>query len=365
MTQTLAIFLDAYRELNARKLFWITLVFSGLVVAAFALVGINEQGLRIIVWDFPSFLNTETMSEELFYKSMFVSFGIKFWLTWLAAILALVSTASIFPDFISGGAIDMVLSKPIGRWRLFLTKYTTGLMFVALQVSVFSAAAFLLIGIKGGAWEPSIFLAIPLVVIFFSYLFCVCTLLGIITRSTIASLMLTLVFWLFIFAVHATEVSVLTIKLMQEQQIKNITSSIEHNEAIIAEMRIADEPSEANISRRESAIAESIERRESTQTTVDRLQLTHNIVMGIKTVLPKTSETVDLLERALIDMAELPAEDFDEQQMSPEQRSMQAAEEGLLEEVRDRSVWWIIGTSLIFEAVILLFAGWLFVRRDF
>ena len=51
MTQTLALFLDAYRELNARKLFWITLVISGVVVLAFALIGINEQGLRIIAWD--------------------------------------------------------------------------------------------------------------------------------------------------------------------------------------------------------------------------------------------------------------------------------------------------------------------------
>ena len=31
MTQTMAIFLDAYRELNSRKLFWITLILSGVV----------------------------------------------------------------------------------------------------------------------------------------------------------------------------------------------------------------------------------------------------------------------------------------------------------------------------------------------
>src|SRR5438552_350159 len=36
--QTLALLLDAYRELNARKLFWIVLSISLLVAAAFALV---------------------------------------------------------------------------------------------------------------------------------------------------------------------------------------------------------------------------------------------------------------------------------------------------------------------------------------
>ena len=31
MTQTLAIFLDAYRDLNSRKLFWLAMVISALV----------------------------------------------------------------------------------------------------------------------------------------------------------------------------------------------------------------------------------------------------------------------------------------------------------------------------------------------
>ena len=33
MTQTCAIFLEAYRSLNSKKLFWIVLILSGLVVS--------------------------------------------------------------------------------------------------------------------------------------------------------------------------------------------------------------------------------------------------------------------------------------------------------------------------------------------
>ena len=54
MTQTAAIFHDAYRSLNAKKMFWIVLVLSGLVVAAFACVGINKQGFNIGFWHFDS-----------------------------------------------------------------------------------------------------------------------------------------------------------------------------------------------------------------------------------------------------------------------------------------------------------------------
>ena len=41
LTQTKAIFLDAYRELNAKTLFWLTLALNFLVVVLFASLGIN------------------------------------------------------------------------------------------------------------------------------------------------------------------------------------------------------------------------------------------------------------------------------------------------------------------------------------
>jgi hypothetical protein len=33
--------------------------------------------------------------------------------------------------------------------------------------------------------------------------------------------------------------------------------------------------------------------------------------------------------------------------------------------MKSRSLWWVIGTSLAFEAVVLLLAAWSFCRRDF
>lgn len=37
----------------------------------------------------------------------------------------------------------------------------------------------------------------------------------------------------------------------------------------------------------------------------------------------------------------------------------------MTQELRDRSIWWVIGTSLIFEAFILALGSWIFSRRDF
>ena len=47
MTIIAAMLLDAYRALNARKLFWLTLGLSFLVVLSFGSIGFNEQGMSI------------------------------------------------------------------------------------------------------------------------------------------------------------------------------------------------------------------------------------------------------------------------------------------------------------------------------
>ena len=148
LRQTAALFLDAYRELSARKLFWLVLILSGLVVAVFGAVGLNDKGIQFgpRQWTVPSdVVNTNFIAPQLFYKFVFASIGVPIWLGWIASILAVVSTASIFPDFVAGGSIELLLSKPIGRVRLFFTKFATGLLFVVLQVSVFALACFLVI----------------------------------------------------------------------------------------------------------------------------------------------------------------------------------------------------------------------------
>lgn len=366
LIQTIALFVDAYRELNARKLFWATLILSGLVVALFALIGITDKGVRVGVWEFDLFgINTDVMSSEEFYKSMFVNFGIGFWLAWIATILALVSTASIFPDFVSSGAIDLSLAKPIGRLRLFLTKYLTGLLFVTLQVSVFSLAAFFLIGVMGGAWEPALFLSIPIIVLFFSYLYSLCVLLGVWTRSTIAALMLTLLVWFGIFLVHSAESSLLTFKILFGQQQTAQLYEMDQARQLLDRLKVEQEADEEKIEQLTSRIDRLQEDVDSSDVTQQRLTTAHRISMGVKTILPKTTETVGLLRRWLVEMAQLPEESSPEPRDPFSPGRNPALEREMEEQLRERSIAWIGGTSLLFELTVLSLAAWIFVRRDF
>jgi ABC-type transport system involved in multi-copper enzyme maturation permease subunit len=354
MTQTLAIFYDAYRSLNAKKMFWIVLAISVLVVAAFAAVGINDRGLKILVWQFDTEpVTTQSLSAATFYKYVFVNIGIGVWLTWLATILALISTAGIFPDLVTGGSIGLLVSKPIGRLRLFLTEYAAGLLFVTLQVTVFCLASFLVIGLRGGDWEPGLFMAVPVVVCFFSYLFAMCAFLGIFTRSTLASLLLTLLFWFGVYGVGAAENTLLMFKTLDEKGLLR--------EQMAGGPR-GSQPPAIHPPKRETQLAGAENEPPEEHDPNYSLAMAHRILYGIKTVLPKTTETIALLDRELIDLSDLPNGALGQ---PPRQSRQREAAREMAETLRGRSIWWIVGTSLGFEAIVLAGAALIFCRRDF
>jgi ABC-type transport system involved in multi-copper enzyme maturation permease subunit len=396
ITQTLAIFLEAYRELNAKKMFWIVLGLSLLCVAVLACIGIydNGQGNRgftILIWKFPvQIFDVIQLDKRLFYNLLFFNVGFKIWLTWAATILALISTAGVIPDFISGGAVEMSLSKPIGRLRLFLTKYLAGLTFVVLQVSIFAAASFIVIGLRSGAWQPTLFLAVPIVVAFFSYLYGFMVLLGMLTRSAIASLLITIVLWLGIFALHVAEAGpLLEAKFRQDQAVaireddlNKLTGQAEAKRSESQAETVPESGSEGSatatsatrgktLAQLESEITEKQARLDEYRADQKRLTNIHALLFATKTILPKTSETMELLQRSLVSAAELegiventpePPRRRNRDPLAPSETSVRKAMEI---EIRSRSVGWVLGTSLLFEAVVVAAAAFIFCRRDF
>ena len=386
ITQTLALLVDAYRELCAKKLFWITMLLSVLVVLAFAMVGINENGMKLLVWQLPADFNgvtitSETMPPSLLYRTMFASLAVPFWLSWVAVILGLISTAGMIPDLIQGGTIESVLSRPIGRIRLLLTKFVGGLLFMTLQVFVFSLLVFLVIGIRGKSWAPEVFIAVPVVVAMFSYLFAVCVLLGLLTRSTIAALLLTMLFWMIVFVVNTGDGIVVSIheqiKAQQRVEVARV-ERMERNATLLMLEQANDQreleslpplealetaPTRQQLNELDLRLpaarlrVEELEQNEKLANTWRSL-----IYMG-KSVLPKTQETIGLLERWTVDREALQSlggvpEDED-------RRVRQEAQQATADAIGNRPLWWVLGTSLFFEGLVLGLAALIFKRRDF
>lgn len=404
--KTWALFVDAYRELNSKKLFWITMILSGLVVAIFGAIGLRPNGIGILWFTIPSdVVNSELVDAATFYKSIFTGFGVRFWLSIIATVLALVTTAGMIPDFISGGSIELMLSKPVSRTRLYLTKFATGLLFVGLQVGVFSVASMLVIGIRGGVWEPGILLAIPIVVLFYSYLFSVCALIGLVTRSTLAALLLTVLLWFMLFLLNSADETLLLFKTQTENRVVQQSSQLETQRDRLVSLRSAsngesevgapdadeavpeddtggflgrigdefregqriedmdEEDLASQIERLEDQIRVNETDLEETEAAAVSLAAWHGRIVAVKTVLPKTRDTLNLLDRYLI--SDQAIEESGESRRGQGNDEFNEAGVQMTQELRDRSIWWVIGTSLIFEAFILALGSWIFSRRDF
>jgi hypothetical protein len=94
------------------------------------------------------------------------------------------------------------------------------------------------------------------------------------------------------------------------------------------------------------------------------------IAFGIQTFVPKTRETTNLLDRVLFSDKDLQAATRSaDSSANPEAdfrvRSTRRRERAFLDPTRGRSAWWVVGTSLLFEAFVLSLAAWIFCRRDY
>ena len=370
--QTAAIFLDAYRELNSKRMFWIVLILSGLAMGAFATIGVAGRALTICGYALPDM----PMNAAIAYKYIYVYAMVGIWLTFGATLLALISVSSIFPDFISGGSIDIFLARPISRFRLFITKYLAGLTFVFLQVLLFALASYFVLGIRGRIWRPSVFLSIPIVLCFFSYLYCFAVFFGVWTRSTLASVLMTVLAWFLLWGVQQAELTLFQFRLLASEQVSEQDRLVQQSNQMIETMtRPASGNSSGNgnvptspaiVDNQRQARDAAVVERDRQQVILNRLRIAHTIVFKVATVLPKTTATSNLLDRCLITDEDIKA------MLSPEQPQRnhhhprhRDVELETMKTLRERPLSWIIGTSLAFELVVVSLAAWIFCRRDY
>ncbi len=197
-----ALIVDSFRESLDRKIFWVLIAITLIIVAVLASVSFGENhvsfllGLWEVESDHYSPASDDGRSHIIGLAVYMLTFAL---LGWAGVILMIIATAGMVPRMMEHGAIDVLLSKPISRPRLFLLKYLAGLVFVFLQATIFVTLVFLVMGLRWGVWVPGYLLSIPLLVVLFSYIYCVSVLVAVKTRSTPAAILLSLAAW-FVFA---------------------------------------------------------------------------------------------------------------------------------------------------------------------
>jgi hypothetical protein len=210
------------------------------------------------------------------------------------------------------------------------------------------------------------------------------------TRSTVASVLLTLLLWFGLWGVQKAEGVLLTFSIMQDALAASLDRQIQQTQHDLDHYSTTRPATRANATTDTSfrrwipfGMFSGRDTRAELKNHLDDLRLQrqqisgglktwHNIMFGALTVLPKTEATGDLLTRALIDdksdqQNDQPPPDFSQnRQPGPENRAQQLYLATELKKAYDaRTATWILSTSFCFEAVIVILAAWLFCRRDY
>lgn len=336
MRETLAILEDSFRLLRARKLFWIVMGISLFVGLIYASIGFNEQG--------PTFLWFQLLSNELlvkgssfskiFYLLLFTNFIIPHWLGFLAVLLSILTSCSVFPELMKEGSIETVLSKPVSRWKIFFVKYVGMLGFMAVPLTLFCLIVFLAMGIRVDVWKFEVFWTVPLLTFVYSTLYSFAVCIGVWTRSTLFALLATLLLWGFCFVVHLAEMGFYA-------PIRNAEAGIVQEGFDIRETGIQQEVSEGALRN-------------------------YELLRKSTFMLPKPRKATLLTKRFLV---------FDDELgefagMSLLGIGAQVPEQGLIREAQVKaekrmSLKEVLLPSALFQVLMLSFAGWVFSRRDF
>jgi hypothetical protein len=118
---------------------------------------------------------------------------------------AMLVTASIVPQMFEPGSLHLLLSKPVSRSLLFLTKFLGGCIFALVSGAYFAGGVWLILGIRFDVWDSRLLAAIPVYAFVFAIYFSVTALAGLIFRNTIVSIVLGILFWALCWSVGVVE----------------------------------------------------------------------------------------------------------------------------------------------------------------
>ena len=200
------------------------------------------------------------------------------------------------------------------------------------------------------------------------------------TRSTMAALLLTILAWFFIWTIDRADAFLTsnTEAAPMRQKIAKREADQLGRRIAAMEKRRAAETQKAAAATQGTPMAEPTaddaelfrlrQRRDRVAAVAtgnpvpEWMETSQKVVVGIKTFVPKTRETIALLDRYLLPQSELDAAMADESDAADREARLAARN---MDATRGRSVWWVVGTSVFFVGVLVGGGMWWFRRRDF
>lgn len=130
-----------------------------------------------------------------FLEPFILQFIIKFGLAVLAVFVAIIVTSPIIPDTFRSGSLHLLLSKPISRVWLYLSKFFGGTVFVLVNITFVLVGLYFIAGLRFDIWNPGLLYCIPLLLFVFVIFYSVSGLAGLLWGNPIVCVVSCMIFW--------------------------------------------------------------------------------------------------------------------------------------------------------------------------
>ncbi len=207
-----ALFRDALYQVLDNWVFRILVVLTGIVVLFTFALGFRENEIVLLFgverWSYDGIFQAfDAPSQKdpqgiligaltgLIFDQVVGKFGVMF---------CIAATAFFVPRMIEKGAADVLFHKPVSRLVFYLHRYLVGLLFVGILSSIMALGIYAGLAIASGWHDPGVLLAAPLLTYVFGLVYAVTMWIGVVTRSTVAAILLSIVFFAVNGCVHLT-----------------------------------------------------------------------------------------------------------------------------------------------------------------
>jgi len=131
-------------------------------------------------------------------------------------LVSVVVTAAFVPTMIRKGTVELLLVRPLPRWQLIVFTYVAAWLFVAALLGLLILATWLATGLLTAIWSPGIILALPSLLLFFALMLSVSVFTGVVTRSAVAAMLVTVAYWAVLFVVGLMHMQVVASRIREE-----------------------------------------------------------------------------------------------------------------------------------------------------
>lgn len=203
-----ALYLDAYYQVLDNKVFRILALLVCPIILLTFVIGFRPEGI-VLFWgmktisyaEFAGWFGQHIGADSKDVNLAFIQNVQHLIVDQLAGnvgiLLSLAATAFFVPRMLEKGAADVVFSRPVGRATLLLARYLAGVLFVGMLGAVLVIGMHMGFLIVSGASDPAFLWSILTLTYVFALVHAVSTVVAVFSRSSVAALLTSVLFFSF------------------------------------------------------------------------------------------------------------------------------------------------------------------------